>query len=145
MMGIVSLGAAAQATEPAAWGPVRALRDRLEAVISERIPGVQINGAGAARVAQTTNLNFEGVVGDGLVIALDLAGIAVSSGSACSSGVLEPSHVLLALGRSKAEATGAVRVSLTRETQWEDLAWFVDELERIVTRIRSARRPEVTL
>ena len=75
-----------------------ALRDRLDSAVLARISGVSVNGAGAPRAANTTNLRFDGIGGEAMVIALDLKGFAVSSGSACSSGAVEPSHVLLAMG-----------------------------------------------
>lgn len=144
LIGAIAMGAAAaKMTESRcqAWQErVAPLRDRLENVISERIPGTWVNGAGAPRVANTLNLNFEGVEGDGLVIALDLAGFSVSSGSACSSGVLEPSHVLMAMGRSRPQAMAAVRISLTDEMPWEELEKFVSALENTVHRVREAAK-----
>jgi cysteine desulfurase len=135
--GIVAMGAAASAIDPEACASsLAALRDRLERAICERIPGTLVNGGTAPRVGNTLNLSFEGVEGDGLVIALDLAGYSVSAGSACASGVLEPSHVLLALGRSRAQAMSAIRISLPPGTRWEELEDFVTQLEQIVGRIR---------
>ena len=78
-----------------------ALRDRLEQSILDRIPDTHVNGAGAPRVPNTTNIRFDGIDSDALLIALDLKGFAVSSGAACSSGAPEPSHVLLAMGLSR--------------------------------------------
>jgi cysteine desulfurase len=91
---------------------IAVLRNRLEEGILDRVPGVTVNGAGAPRVPNTTNLCFEGIEGESLVIALDLKGFCVSSGSACSSGAVEPSHVLLALGMPKQHAKSSVRFSL---------------------------------
>jgi cysteine desulfurase len=142
LLGIISLGAASDTLEPDAWGArVAPLRDRLENVIRSRIPGTQVNGLDAPRVANTLNLSFENIEGDGLVMALDLAGYSVSSGSACSSGVLEPSHVLLAMGRPRAQAMSAVRISLVDEMPWDGpagLGLFVDALEKAVSRARLA-------
>jgi cysteine desulfurase len=137
LLGLASLGAAAATLEPVAWSArVAPLRDRLESEILARIPGARINGAGAPRVANTLNATFEGVEGDSLVMALDLAGYSVSSGSACASGVLEPSHVLLAMGRKAGEAMAAIRVSLYDECPWDELAGFVEALVDVVARIR---------
>jgi cysteine desulfurase len=89
-----------------------ALRDRLEARIFERVPGVKLNSGAAERLMNTSSLRFDGIEGEALVIALDLAGFAVSSGAACSSGAVEPSHVLLAMGLTPAEARSSLRFSL---------------------------------
>ncbi len=141
LLGAISMGAAAAAIDPLAYAQELApLRERLESLIVSRIDGTRVNGWGAPRVANTTNLSFDGVEGESLVMALDLAGFSVSSGSACSSGVLEPSHVLLAMGRSKAQAMAAVRVSLSRGESWENLEGFVMALEKIVNRVRNAKR-----
>ncbi|MGZ3699420.1 MAG: aminotransferase class V-fold PLP-dependent enzyme, partial [Bdellovibrionota bacterium] len=139
-LGLISMGVAASLVNPASWSDsLTPLRDRLEREVRARISGVTVNGAGAPRVGNTINLSFEGVEGDGLVMALDLAGFSVSSGSACSSGVLEPSHVLLALGRTRAQATAAVRISLPGEVSWEELENFVDALDAAVARVRTSR------
>jgi len=97
---------------PADWSACGALRDRLEREILARIPSARINGDPQHRLPNTTNLSFDGVGGEAMVIALDLRGFAVSSGSACSSGAVEPSHVLLALGLNRDEARSSVRFSL---------------------------------
>ncbi len=139
LMGIISTGEAAASLKPASWDErVRPLRDRLEREILDRVPGARVNGAGASRVANTLNVSFSGLVGEGLILALDMAGYSVSSGSACSSGAIEPSHVLLAMGRSKAEATSAIRLSLADVVAWDELEGFVQALEAIVARMRSS-------
>jgi cysteine desulfurase len=139
LLGIVATGTAAKALNPAAWAArVTPVRDRLEAEILKRIPGSTVNGGRASRVANTSNFNFEGVEGDGMVMALDLAGYSVSAGSACSSGVIEPSHVLRAMGRSPKQAMAAIRVSLADAVPWDDLEGFVGALEAIVPRMRAA-------
>jgi cysteine desulfurase len=139
LIGIVAAGAAASAINPEEWSKrVSPLRDRLEKEIQRRIPGSCINGGSSERVANTINLSFEGIEGDSLVMALDLAGFSVSSGSACSSGVLEPSHVLMAMGKTKTQAMAALRVSLADEMPWESLVAFVDALEKIVLRVRNS-------
>jgi cysteine desulfurase len=137
LLGAVAAGVAAATLRPLEWiEKVGPLRDRLESVISDRIPGTSINGAEAKRIANTVNFNFDGVEGDSLVMALDMAGFAVSSGSACSSGVLEPSHVLMAMGRTKGQAMAALRVSLSDRVTWEELESFVAALEQTVSRVR---------
>jgi cysteine desulfurase len=139
LLGTVALGAAASEINPLRWaeqlGP---LRDRLQDAICTRIPGTQVNGGGAPRVANTLNLSFVDVEGDGLVMALDLAGYSVSSGSACSSGVLEPSHVLMAMGRTQLQAMAAVRISLSQPLPSEAMEEFVKTMEKVVSRVRKA-------
>ena len=93
-----------------------ALRDRLEQGILAKVPGTAVNGDPGARVPNTTNISFEGVEGESMVIGLDLEGIAVSTGSACSSGTLEPSHVLRAIGLTPSRIESAVRFSLGEGT-----------------------------
>jgi len=94
------------------WSGLRELRDRLERGILSRVPGTYINGLANSRVPNTSNICFEGMEGEAMVIALDLRGYAVSSGSACSSGAVEPSHVLLAMGLTREDARSSVRFSL---------------------------------
>ena len=106
---------------------VGGLRDRLEAGILE-IAGTRVNGAGAPRVANTTNIYFEHLEGEALVIALDLKGVAVSGGSACHSGSTEPSHVLMAMGLDKNAALASLRFSLLKTATEED----VDHVLRVV-------------
>ncbi len=91
---------------------IAGLRDRLEQGILERVPRARVNAAGSPRVANTSNIRFEGIEGEPLLIALDLRGFAVSSGAACSSGAVEPSHVLTAIGMPKAQARSCIRFSL---------------------------------
>lgn len=141
LMGCVSMGIAAQ-TLPSLdqCGRIAALRDRLQRAISERIPEVMINGQEAPRVCNTLNISLGGIEGEGLVMALDLEGYSVSAGSACASGALEPSHVLLAMGRTRQQALSAVRVSLSDQNTREELDGFVDALERVVERFRRVVR-----
>jgi len=117
-----------------------ALRDRLERGILERVAGTVVNGAGAPRVPNTTNISFEGVEGESIVIGLDLEGIAVSTGSACSSGTLEPSHVLKAMGLSPARVEGAVRFSLGPETTDAEIDRVIDVVPVLVARLRARGR-----
>jgi cysteine desulfurase len=138
--GIVGLGKAVElATESLADGTIShiaALRDRLEAGVL-RIAGTGVNGAGAPRVANTTNIRFEQVEGEALVIALDLKGVAVSGGSACHSGSTEPSHVLMAMGLDKNAARASLRFSLLRTATEEDVDQVLRVVPEAVERLRA--------
>ena len=137
-LGIVGLGAAAAAADPAPWPAVRALGDRLEAVL-RAIPGVRIHGAGAPRIGGTVNAGFAGARGESIVIALDLAGIAASTGAACTSGSIQPSPVLLGLGLPPDQAREAVRFSLGRTTTAGEIDAVLAQLPAIVARARAHR------
>ena len=137
--GAVALGRAAQwVTEhgDAENRRLAAMRDRLEQSILDRIPDTRVNGAGSPRVPNTTNIRFNGIDSDALLIALDLKGFAVSSGAACSSGAPEPSHVLLAMGLSRLEARSSIRFSLGRSNTIEQVDALVDALVDSVTHLR---------
>jgi len=133
--GIVGFGAAAEMAGRGA-GAIGALRDRLEAAVLDRIPGTGVNGAPASRVPNTTNIYFDGIDGEALVIALDLAGFAVSTGSACSSGAVTPSHVLTAMGLPAARARASIRFSLGVSNTAEQVDALADALEHSVARLR---------
>jgi cysteine desulfurase len=125
------------------WNAVAGLRDRLEEGILRRVPNSRVNGSREYRLPNTTNIRFDGIEGEAAVIALDLRGYAVSSGSACSSGAVEPSHVLLALGLSPEDARSSVRFSLGPSNTKEQ----VDGLtEAVVASVAHLRRisPAVT-
>lgn len=113
------------------------LRDRLEACILDRVPGTVVNGTPSARVPNTTNISFDGIEGESMVIALDLDGIAVSTGSACSSGTLEPSHVLRAMGLSPSRVQSAIRFSLGPATTEEEIDRVLAIVPGAVRRLRS--------
>ena len=113
------------------------LRDRLEAGILSAIPGTDRNGAASPRVPNTTNISVERVEAESLLIGLDLAGIAVSSGSACSSGTLEPSHVLKAMGYPHARTLGSIRFSLGAANTDADVDRVLEALPPIVEKLRS--------
>src|SRR5581483_12112122 len=115
---------------------VRALRDKLESAVKAQIPFVQINGENAPRLPNTSNIMVDFAEGEGLVISLDLKGIAVSTGSACSSGSLEPSHVLTAIGKTPDEAHGSLRLSLSSTTTEEEINYVAGVLPEIVARLR---------
>src|SRR3990172_5904518 len=138
--GLVGLGRAAQLAETHLAGEpnrVAVLRDRLTEDVLARIPGSAPNGVEAERTPNTVNLSFQGVEGETLIIALALKGCAVSTGAACSSGTVEPSHVLIAMGLSPQQVQGSIRVSLGRYTTAEEIAYFVDVLESVVESIRN--------
>ena len=137
-LGIVGFGAAAEAVELASWATVVELGERLELGLRS-IPDVRIHGAGASRIGATINAGFAGARGEAIVIALDLAGVAVSTGAACTSGTLQPSPVLLALGQSPDGAREAVRFSLGRTNTVEEIDRVLALLPDIVARARRAR------
>ncbi len=138
--GIVGLGQAAElALKDLGLGQTGANateRDRLERELLS-IEGTCVNGAGAARVPNTTNIYFEGIEGEALVIALDLKGLAVSTGAACSSGALEPSHVLTAMGMSRERARGSLRFSLGKQNTAGDVDFALGLVPQAVARLRS--------
>ena len=112
------------------------MRDRLENAVLDRISGAGINGARWNRVPNTSNLYFDGIDGEALVIALDLRGFAVSTGAACSSGALAPSHVLTAIGASNDRARASMRFSLGRSNTVEQVDALVEALEASVAHLR---------
>ena len=138
--GIVGLGQAAQcAMEGLRNGiPARvaALRDRLQAGVLARTANAGVNGGAVARVPNTTNLWFDDVEGEALVIGLDLKGLAASSGAACSSGANEPSHVLQAMGLADRQTRGSLRLSLNRQTTEEEIDRSIELVAAQVVRLR---------
>ena len=133
-LGIVGLGAAAAAADLAAWPAVAALGDTLERGLVAL--GARMHGADRPRVGGTINAAFAGALGESIVVALDLAGISVSTGAACTSGSVQPSAVLLGLGLSPAEAREGVRFSLGRTTTAAEIEAVLAALPAIVTRAR---------
>ena len=121
---------------------VGALRDRLEAAILRGVPGTVLNGAHTPRVPNTTNISFDRVEAESLLIALDLEAVAVSTGSACSSGTLEPSHVLRAMGLSTHRTQSSLRFSLGLFSTGEEVDRVVAVLPGVVDKLRAlTRRP----
>ena len=116
---------------------VAALRNRLEAGILAHVPGTAVNGATEPRVPNTTNISFEAVEAESLLIALDLEGVAVSTGSACSSGTLEPSHVLRAMGLPAPRTQNSIRLSLGASNTEAEVDFVVSKLPAIVAKLRS--------
>jgi cysteine desulfurase len=131
--------AAAQARSKMAGESARvaALRDRLEREVLDRIPGTVVNGAREPRVPNTTNISFERIEAESLLIALDLEGIAVSTGAACSSGTLEPSHVLRAMGLPTHRAQNSIRFSLGAGNTDAEIDYLLEKLPRSVEKLRS--------
>jgi cysteine desulfurase len=119
---------------------VTALRDRLEAGILAAVPGTAANGSGSPRVPNTTNISFDRVEAESLLIALDLEGIAVSTGSACSSGALEPSHVLRAMGFPAHRTQNSLRFSLGMYSTGEEVDQVIAALPRLVEKLRALTR-----
>jgi cysteine desulfurase len=137
--GAAALGAAAElaARNMAADAErLAALRDRLESAVLDRIQGTGINGSRWARTPNTSNIYFDGIDGEALVIALDLRGFAVSTGAACSSGALTPSHVLTAIGLSSDRARASMRFSLGRSNTAEQVDALVEALEASMAHLR---------
>lgn len=118
------------------WNSLAQLRDRLESGILARVAGARINGSTAYRLPNTTNIRFDGIEGEAMVIALDLRGFAVSSGSACSSGAVEPSHVLLAMGLSPEQARSSVRFSLGPGNTVEQVDALIGAVAASVSHLR---------
>jgi len=112
------------------------LRDRLEHGILASIAGAHVNGSGVPRVGNTSNIRFDGIDSEPLLIALDLKGFAVSSGSACSSGATEPSHVLAAIGLTREQARSSVRFSLGRANTEEQIDALIEAVTQVVSRLR---------
>ncbi|HMH05671.1 MAG TPA: aminotransferase class V-fold PLP-dependent enzyme, partial [Terriglobales bacterium] len=137
---IAALGKAADlAREAFAQGHLArlsALRDRLEQAILGEVEGTAVNSQGAPRVPNTSSIYFDGIQGEALVIALDLKGLAVSTGAACSSGAIEPSHVLTAMGLRPEQARGSLRFSLGKQNTPEDIKFALDLVPQTVARLR---------
>jgi cysteine desulfurase len=118
------------------WNEIAALRDRLEQGVLDRVPAAGVNGDILRRLPNTTNIRFDGIEGEAMVIALDLRGYAVSSGSACSSGAVEPSHVLLAMGLSAEDARSSVRFSLGPANTREQVDGLIGAVVESVSHLR---------
>jgi cysteine desulfurase len=138
--GIVALGKAAEIAqvgfENGEDKRVEQLRDRLQAAILAQVSEAGVNGEGAPRVPNTTNIYFDHIEGEALVIALDLKGLAVSTGAACSSGAIEPSHVLTAMGLRPDRARASLRFSLGKQSTDEDIDFALALVPETVARLR---------
>lgn len=115
---------------------IAGLRDQLEAGILQRVPGTAVNGRNAPRTPNTSNVYFEGISGEAMVIALDLKGFAVSTGAACSSGAVEPSHVLTAIGMSPERARANVRFSLGRYNTLAEVQALIEAVAEAAAHLR---------
>jgi cysteine desulfurase len=138
--GIIALGRAAElaAAEQAAFATrAAALRDELERRVRQIVPDVVINGADVPRAPHVSNMSIRGTDSEALLMHLDLAGIACSSGSACSTGSVEPSHVLAAMGVPRELGIAALRVSFGKETTADDLEAFLGALPKVVEKVRA--------
>ncbi|HLV86190.1 MAG TPA: cysteine desulfurase family protein [Candidatus Sulfotelmatobacter sp.] len=139
--GIVGLGKAAQLAKAAlsSGGSERmaGMRDRLEQGMLAQVEDAVVNGSGAHRVPNTTNIRFDHIEGEALVIALDLKGLAVSTGAACSSGAIEPSHVLVAMGLRPDQARSSIRFSLGKQTSEADIDFALTLVPEAVARLRA--------
>lgn len=116
---------------------IQVLRDRLITGIQEKIADCKFNGHAALRLPGNVNFCFSYVEGESLLLNLDMKGIAVSTGSACASGSLDPSHVLLAMGISHETAQGSLRITLGRDNTEEDITYFLEVLPQIIGRLRN--------
>lgn len=138
--GIVGLGKAAEIAragfEDGSVAKMASLRDRLQREIVERVDQVGVNSGSAPRVPNTTNVHFDCIEGEALVIALDLKGLSVSTGAACSSGAIEPSHVLTAMGLSPDRARASLRFSLGKQNTAEDVDFALELVPEVVARLR---------
>ncbi len=139
--GIVGLGKAAgiakQALDRGDDRSMAALRDRLEQRILAQVDDAEVNGPGVPRVPNTSNIRFDYIEGESLVIALDLKGLAVSTGAACSSGAIEPSHVLIAMGLRPDQARSSIRFSLGKQTTADDIDLALALVPETVARLRA--------
>ena len=137
--GIVGMSVALEAAEaarPEAAAACSAMRDRLIAGIAERVDGTRLNGDARRRLPNNVNVSFPGVEAEALLMGLDLAGIAASSGSACTAASLEPSHVLLAIGASESMARSSLRLSVSAGNTGEEVGYVIDTVAELVPKIR---------
>jgi cysteine desulfurase len=137
---IIGLGKAAemakQAVNAGDGERISAMRDRFEERILAEVEATGVNGDGAPRIPNTSNLYFDFIEGEALVIALDLKGLAVSTGAACSSGAIEPSHVLTAMGLPPARARASLRFSLGKQNRPDEVEFALDLVPQTVARLR---------
>ncbi len=138
-LGIIGFGLAARlAAEdlPAFSARLKGLRERLREGLLARVPKVRVNGHPTEVLPNTLNLSFPGAEGEAILLSLDMEGIEVSTGSACASGSLEPSHVLVATGVGPELAHGSIRFSMGRDTSEEDVDYVIEKLPPIIARLR---------
>jgi cysteine desulfurase len=146
IVGIVAMGAACRHLSDhraAETERIARLRERFESEIVRNIPGCEVTGCGRARLPNTSHIRFADLDGESLLIAADLEGISASAGAACSSGSIQASHVLLAMGWTEAEARGSIRFSLGWSTTENDVAQALSLLPRLVSRVREKTEKRV--
>jgi len=139
VLGIIGLGKAVEMRTKEMQGEEKRLlkfKDLLKKGIAKNIPDIRFNGHPEDCLAGTVNVSFFGAEGEAILLYLDMEGISVSTGSACSSGSLDPSHVLLATGAGAEQAHGSIRVSLGRETTEEDIKYLIDVFPKVIDKIR---------
>jgi cysteine desulfurase len=138
--GIVGLGKAAElareGVERGDLAKIGAMRDRIQQAVLGAVEATGVNGDGAPRVPNTANIYFDYIEGEALVIALDLKGLAVSTGAACSSGAIEPSHVLTAMGLRPDRARASLRFSLGKQNTPEEVEFALSLVPQTVARLR---------
>lgn len=137
--GIVGLGAALELAEyerPRNCKIVEKLRDHMIVRVLKEIKGAKLNGSKIKRIPNNANFIFKDVEGEGMLLGLDMEGIAVSTGSACSSGDLRPSHVLTAIGISEEESHGSLRVTLGKYTTKQEIDFFIEKLKEVIAKLR---------
>lgn len=138
--GIIGLGLAAEMAvggfSDGSVNLIRRMRDRLEATLLGQIDAAGVNSGSAPRVPNTSNIYFDGIEGEAMVIALDLKGLAVSTGAACSSGAIEPSHVLTAMGLPSERARASIRFSLGKQNAEEDVDFALSVIPATIARLR---------
>lgn len=141
LLGAVAFGVAAEAASAhldEESARIAALAERLLKQLVAAIPALRLNGSAVHKIANTLNLTFPGVLGESMLIALDLEGVEVSMGSACAAGAVEPSHVLLAMGLSRDEARSSLRLSLGWSTTAEEVERAAEIIARVWRRVRAA-------
>ena len=141
--GIVGMGKAANLARGTMHEEAKrltTLRDRLSDGILNQIDGTRLNGHPVNRLPNNTNIAFEGLEGESMILSLDLMGLACSTGSACTSLDVEPSHVLMAMGLSQNRALSSVRFSLGKSTRPEDLRYVLEVMPGVVKKLRSLAR-----
>jgi cysteine desulfurase len=134
--GIVGIGKAIELISTRDNSKILELRDYAWQKLQEKISDIELNGDEQNRLANNLNFSIKGVEGEAVMLALDLAGIAISTGSACSSGTLDPSHVLMSLGLSHEQAHGSLRISLGKDNTKKEVNIFIDKLSEIVDNLR---------
>ena len=115
---------------------IQALRDRMITKISKEIPNATLNGSKEKRSPNNVNFSFRDVEGEGLLLSLDMEGVACSTGSACSSGTLDPSHVLMALGIKPEQAHGSLRLTIGKTTTKSEINYTINQLKIIIKNLR---------